>query len=387
MLALALLPVSPGRAAETPKPGQARDCFVYVGTYSGGKSKGIYVCRLDSATGKLTTPELAAEAQNPTFLAVHPQLPALYSAERPVLLAANEVGGGGRSGTVSAYAIDRASGKLTFRNKESSRGAGPCHLSVDRSGRCALVANYGSGSIAVLPLGADGTLGEATAFVQHTGSSVNKQRQEGPHAHWIDVDAANRFAFVCDLGLDQVLIYRFDAASGKLSANTPPFASVKAGSGPRHLAFHPNGRFAYLINEMGNTVTVFAYDAERGALKELQTLPTLPAEFDGRNTTAEIEVHPSGKFLYGSNRGHHSLAVFAVDPDRGRLTPVEHKSTGGNTPRNFAIDPTGQWLLAANQDSDNVVVFALDRQTGRLIPTGQSVEVGRAVCVKFVPMK
>jgi 6-phosphogluconolactonase len=250
-----------------------------------------------------------------------------------------------------------------------------------------LVANYGSGSIAALPLRADGTLGEATAFAQHTGASVNQQRQEGPHAHWIDGDAANRFAFVCDLGLDQVLVYRLDAARGKLSAHDPAFASVKPGAGPRHLAFHPTGRFAYVINEMGNSVTAFAYDGERGTLTELETVPTLPAEFNGRNTTAEIEAHPSGRFLYGSNRGHNSIAVFAIASGTGRLTLVEHISTSGKTPRNFAIDPTGRWLLAANQDSDNVVVFAVDATSGRLAATGQSVEVGKPVCVKFVPVK
>ncbi|MBI5383793.1 MAG: lactonase family protein [Verrucomicrobia bacterium] len=361
----------------------ASQFHVYFGTYTGKKSAGIYVCRLDAATGKLTVPELAAETPNPTFLAVHPQLPALYAAGRPLLLAANEV----KDGMVSAFAISPDTGKLTFLNQRSSRGSGPCHLSVDRSGRCVLVANYGSGSIAALPLNQDGSLGESTAFIQHTGSSVNKQRQAGPHAHWIDTSPDNRFALVCDLGLDKVLLYTLDPAKGALAPSDPAFAGVTPGAGPRHLAFHPNGKFAYVINEMGNTVTAFSYAAASGTLKSIQTLPTLPEGFAGPSSTAEVEVHPYGKFLYGSNRGHDSIAVYAIDGGTGQLTFIEHQSTQGKTPRNFAIDPTGRWLLAANQGTDNVVVFGLDLTTGRLKPTGHTVEVGAPVCVKFVPMK
>jgi 6-phosphogluconolactonase len=361
--------------------------FVYFGTYTGQKSKGIYVSQLDAATGKLTDPELTAETQNPTFLAIHPALPALYSTERPTLYAANETGGGGRSGSVTAYTINRETGKLTLLNRQSSRGAGPCHVSVDRSGQCVLVANYGGGNIAALPVNKDGSVAEASAFIQHTGSGPNKQRQEAPHAHWIDVDPGNRFAFVCDLGLDKVMSYKLDPAQGSLTANDPAFTAVKAGSGPRHLAFHPNGKYAYLINEMGNTVIAFAYDAARGGLTELQSVPTLPPDFTRASTTAEIEVHPSGKFLYGSNRGFNSIVVYAIDEATGKLTLVEQQPSLGRTPRNFAIDPTGRWLLAAHQDSDNVVVFSLDPQTGRLKPTGQSLEVGKPVCIKFVPVK
>jgi 6-phosphogluconolactonase len=369
--------------ADLPKPSEARECLVYLGTYTGPKSKGIYVGRLDVGSGRLSRPELAAETENPTFLAVHPSLPALYAAERPLLYAANEV----RNGTVSAYSVNRENGKLTLLNRQSSRGDGPCHLSVDRLGQNVLVANYGGGNIAVLPVGRDGRLGEATAFMQHEGSSVNKPRQEKAHAHWIDAAPNGGFALVCDLGLDKVMIYQFDPAKGALMANEPAFATVKPGSGPRHLAFHPDGRFAYVINEMSNTVTAFAYDAQRGALQELQTVPTLPAAFEGRSTTAEIEVHPSGRFLYGSNRGHDSIAVFAIDPVTGKLTAVEHHPSQGKMPRNFAVDRTGRWLLAANQDSDNVVVFRIDPQTGRLTATGQAVAVGKPVCVKFIPVK
>jgi len=357
--------------------------LVYVGTYTGKKSQGIYVSRLDAATGKLTPPELAAETPNPTFLAIHPRLPALYSVGRPTLLAANEA----RNGSVSGFEIDRKTGKLTVLNQQSSRGNGPCHLSVDTTGQCVLVANYGSGSITVLPLKGDGRLAEASAFVQHAGSGVNKKRQEGPHAHFIDVSPDNRFAFTCDLGLDQVLCYKLDPAKGSLEPNQPPFVTVTPGAGPRHLAFHPNGRFAYLINEMGCTMTAFAYDAARGGLKELQTLSTLPEGCTNQNTCAEVEVHPSGKFLYGSNRGHDSIVVYALDETTGRLTLVEHQSTQGKGPRHFGIDPTGQWLLAANQGTDNVVAFRIHAQTGRLTLTGQTLEVGAPVCVKFVPVQ
>lgn len=382
-LAVLLISGTVAASAETPLLSSAKEFLVYFGTYTGKKSQGIYVSRLDVATGKLSAPELAAESPSPTFLAVHPRRATLYAVERPVLVAANEV----RAGAVSAYAVDLATGKLSLRNTQSSRGAGPCHVSVDQSGRCVLVANYAGGSIAALPAKDDGSLGEATAFIQHTGSSVNKQRQQAPHAHWIDVAPDNRFAFVCDLGLDKIMIYRLDAGECSLTPNEPAFAQVKPGAGPRHMAFHPNGAFAYVINEMGNTVTVFDYVAATGALQEIQTVPTLPDDFSGNNTTSEVEVHPSGRFLYGSNRGHDSIVVYAVEQSSGRLTFVEHRSTQGKTPRNFAIDPTGQWLLAANQGTDNVVVFRIDTRTGRLTPAGQTVEVGAPVCIKFVRVK
>ena len=219
--------------------------------------------------------------------------------------------------------------------------------------------------------------------IQHQGSSVNPQRQAGPHAHFIIPDPANRFALTCDLGLDQVLVYRLDAAKATLAANVPPFAAVKPGSGPRHLAFHPSGRFVFLINEMGSTLIAFAYDARRGALKELQTISTLPEGFTGTKSCAEVQVHPSGKFVYGSNRGHDSIAVFGFDAASGKLTFLECQSTQGKTPRHFALDPTGQWLLAENQDSDSIVVFRVDSKTGRLSPTGQTVSVGAPVCAVF----
>ncbi|MBM3859082.1 MAG: hypothetical protein FJ395_05465 [Verrucomicrobia bacterium] len=355
-----------------------RSYAVYFGTYTRtGKSKGIYRSIFNTETGQLGAPELAAETTNPSFVAIHPS--------RKFLYAVGELSGQ-KGGAVSAFAIE-SSGKLTLLNQQSTVGAGPCHVNVDKTGKHALVANYAGGSVAVLPIETDGRLREASAFVQHVGSSVNLKRQQGPHAHSIFLDAANRFAFVSDLGLDKVMIYQFNATKGTLTPNNPAFATLAPGSGPRHLAFHPNGKFAYVINEMLCTVTAFRYDAKRGALSETQTITTLPAGETVQQgfSTAEVLVHPNGKFLYGSNRGHDTIAVFKIDASTGKLTPVQHAPTLGNMPRNFNLDPTGKWLLAAHQNSDNVVVFRLDTATGKLTPTGQSIEVGAAVCVKFLP--
>jgi len=368
---------SPAMFAEPARSAGSR--LVYIGTYTGAKSKGIYVCGFDSASGRLTSPELAAETASPSFLALHPGGRFLYAVGEATNL------GGKRGGAVSAFSLEAKTGMLTLLNQQSSGGAGPCHLAVDQTGKCLLVANYGSGSIAALPIRADGSLGEPGAVIQHRGSSVNPQRQAGPHAHFITPDPANRFALTCDLGLDRVLVYRLDPAKAALAANDPPFAAVKPGSGPRHLAFHRSGRFVFVINEMGSTLTAFAYDAKRGVLKELQTLSTLPVGFTGKSTCAEVQVHPSRDFVYSSNRGHDSIAVFAFDAASGKLSCLEHQSTQGKNPRHFALDPTAQWLLAENQDSDSIVVFRIDSRTGRLHASGQSVSVGAPVCVVFVP--
>ncbi|MGH9160234.1 MAG: lactonase family protein [Vicinamibacteraceae bacterium] len=356
------------------------DMLVYFGTYTRETSKGIYVARLDLASGALSTPELAAETESPSYLAVHPSGDFLY--------AANEVRTfrGKESGSVSAFSIDRKSGALTPLNQEASVGRGAVYLVVDKTGRSVLVSNYGGGSVAALPIGSDGKLAPASAFVQHTGSSVHPERQRGPRAHSINLDPANRFAYAADLGLDKVLIYRFDPEAGSLVANDPPFAAVKPGAGPRHFAFHPSGRFAYVINEINVTLTAFAANPETGVLTELQTVSTLPS---GRSvqpdfSTADVQVHPSGKFLYGSNRGHDSIVVFAIDQTSGRLTYVENEPTQGSTPRGFGIDPTGTYLLAANQRSNSVVVLRIDQQSGRLTPTGHTIELDTPVCVKFV---
>jgi 6-phosphogluconolactonase len=375
LLSILVLTAFIASAASPARPGKY---LVYVGTYTeeGTKSKGIYAFRYDAATGQLTPLGLAAETTNPSFVAVHPSGKFLY--------AVNEVGNykGPNSGGVSAFAIDRASGKLTFLNELPSRGADPCYITVDKTGKFVLVANYTGGSVIVYPILDDGRLGEASAFVQHTGHGTDPKRQEGPHAHSIDLSPDNRFAFVDDLGLDELLTYRFDSAKGLLTDRK--FASADPGAGPRHFALGPDGKFGYVIEEMHATVAAFSYDAASGAFHSVQTISTLPTGFTARNDDAEIEVHPSGKFLYGSNRGHDSIAVFAIDSGKGTLTLVEITSTGGKEPRSFEIDPTGKLLFAANQKSDNIVVLKIDAKTGKLAPTGQVLDVGSPVCVKFV---
>jgi 6-phosphogluconolactonase len=358
---------------------EANSSLLYIGTYTGKKSKGIYSARFDSDTGKLNAPELAAETKNPTFLALHPNGRVLYA------VGEFDSFQGMKTGAVSAFSIDRNTVKLSLLDQEASGGQGPCHLSIDKTGKYLLVANYGSGSFAALSVHGDGKLEAPREVIRFDGSSINRERQSGPHAHFIDFDPSNRFALGCDLGLDKVFIWEVEATGtneGKLILKYP--ALIKPGSGPRHLAFHPNGQFVYLINEMAATITVFAYDSGKPALNELQTISMLPEKFDGFKSGAEIQVHPSGKFVYGSNRGHDSVAVFSVDGKSGRLTFVEHQSTRGKTPRHFTLDPTGKWLLAENQDSDNIVIFGVDQQTGKLSPTGQSVEVGSPVCIQFV---
>lgn len=352
-------------------PAVSQDLTAYVGTYTRGKSKGIYAWRFDPSTGKTTALGLVGETSNPSFLAVSP--------DRRFLYAVNENG----RGMVTAFSIDHATGRLTTLNSVSSRGDGPCHLAVDRTGKYVFVANYGSGSIAVLPIRGDGSLGEATAFVQHSGSSVNRQRQSGPHAHCV-TEAPDGRLLVNDLGLDKVLVYRFDASKGTLTPNDPPYGKLAPGSGPRHLAFGPDFRVAYVLSEMMSTVTAFHYNRARGSLDEFQTISTLPADFKGSSSGAEIAIAPNGKFLYASNRGHNSIAVFAIDPARGGLSALERVPSGGKTPRSFAIDPTGQWLFAAHQDSDNIVIFRVDPRTGIPKPTGGVLEAGAPVCVLFV---
>lgn len=361
-----------------------KEYFVYFGTYTNNaKSKGIYRATLDVASGKLSAAAVAAECGDPAFLAVHPNGKFLYAIDER----ADPVKTPGRG--VSAYALDARSGALTLLNQQSVGGSGPCHLSVDATGKCVLVANYGGGSIAALPIGADGQLGSAVSVIQHAGSSVNPARQKEPHAHAIEVSPDNRFALVPDLGLDKVMIYKLDAAKAALTANEPAFAPLPPGSGPRHLAFHPNGRFVYVINELTCTMSVFAYDARRGALSDVQNISTLPPgeTVQRGQSTAEVIAHPSGKFLFGSNRGHNTIVVYAVDAATGKLTLVEHQSTQGRNPRHFAVDPTGAWLLAENQGSDTVVIFRIDPKTGKLTPTGQSLEVPVPVSAVFVPVK
>ena len=359
---------------------------VYVGTYTKrlphvqGKADGIYVYTMDSATGNLTLTHSVSDITNPSFLTLDPTQRYLYAVSEV------EETDGTTGGAVCAYAVDPATGALTFLNRQRSHGTSPCHVTVDKTGKYLLVANYGSGTVAVLPILSEGQLGEATDVVQHQGSGADPDRQKGPHAHSIFPDPANRFVLSADLGIDAVFVYRLDTANGKLVPNQPAKASTPAGSGPRHLAFHPNGRFVYVINELGSTMTAFTYDGERGVLSEIETISTLPEGYAERSYCADVHVHPSGRFLYGSNRGHDSIAIFAIDEATGKLTPIGYESTQGNFPRNFAIDPTGTYLYAANQNTDNIVAYRIDQATGKLTPTGHVVQVGTPVCVKIVPV-
>ncbi len=355
---------------------RAADVEFYVGTYTKkNSSRGIYHFRLNAETGAVTGGELAAETASPSFLAMHPTGKFLYA------VGENGSVPGQKGGPVSAFAVE-ADGKLTLLGQQSSGGAGPCHVSVDATGKNAFVANYGGGSIESLPIKADGGLGEPASFIQHTGSGPDAGRQKEPHAH--SIYEHNGRVYSCDLGTDQIDIYRLDPATGMLSPNDPPFAKVAPGSGPRHLDF--SGGRVFVISEMLNTITVFKLDPANGGLVSEQSVSTLPADFQGKSSCAEIFVHPNGRFVYGSNRGHDSIVVFAVGAD-GKLSLVEHVSTQGKAPRNFGIDPTGRWLLAANQDTANIVVFKLDPASGKLTPTGQQVEVGSPVCISFLPVK
>jgi len=363
--------------------------LVYIGTYTlpvlfgtgavlMGKGEGIYVYRMDQASGVLELSSKITGLANPSYLTFDPKQRFLY--------AVNELKTfeGKPTGTISAFSLDSETGELKFLNKKPTRGTDPCHVTVDKTGRYVLVANFISGSVCVLPIQGDGSLGDATDFIQHHGSSANPKRQEGPHAHAVILDEANRYAFVPDLGIDKIMIYRFDSNHGKLEPNDEPWVQVKAGAGPRHLDFHPEGRYAYLINELDSTMVAFAYDKKHGTLKEIQTVPTLPKDFAGANTCADVHVAPSGKFVYGSNRGHDSIVIYKIDQRTGKLTYVGHESTQGKTPRNFAIDATGRFLLAANQDSDTIVTFRIDQQTGRLLSTGYVTKVPTPVCVKTI---
>jgi 6-phosphogluconolactonase len=353
--------------------------LMYVGTYTDKGSNGIYAYRFDPTTGESKALGLVAATANPSFLAVAPNNRFLY--------AVNELGKfeGKSTGAISAFAIDRKTGTLKLLQQVSSLGGGPAHLSVDKTGQYLLVANYDGGNVAVFPIESDGRLGEHTAFIQHVGSSVNPERQAGPHAHSIQVSNDNRFAVSADLGLDQVLVYRFDARKGALAANDPKFATVNPGAGPRHLTFAPSGEFLYVVDEMTSAVTVFAYDTNHGSLQTKQTVSTLPPDFRGQDTAAEIAVDTSGRFLYVSSRGADSIAIFSIKPDSGTLSLVESVPTGGKTPRNFAIDPSGTWLFAANQDSNNIRLFRIDPGTGRLTRTSHVLQLTSPVCIVFAP--
>jgi 6-phosphogluconolactonase len=288
------------------------------------------------------------------------------------------------TGTVSAFAVDPKTGKLEFLNKRVTHGTDPCHLFVDKNSKYVFVANFMSGSVCVLPVLGDGSLAEASDFIQHQGASINPIRQKGPHAHSVSLDKANRFALVPDLGLDKLMVYKFDSARGMLEPNQVPWIKMKPGAGPRQVAFHPSGRFAYLINELDSTMVALSYDGHTGTLKELQIAPTLPNGFQGRSTCSDVQVSPSGAFVYGSNRGHDSIVIYKIDQRTGRLTCVGYEPSLGKTPRTFAIDPTGRFLLVANQDSETIATFHINPQTGKLLSTGQVTQVPTPACVKFL---
>lgn len=371
-----LAAVSATLLRDTTWSNQDRSLMLYIGTYTQDTaSEGIYTYRLNSDTGELTKLS-SIMSVNPSFLAL--------DRSRRFLYAVNEVQDfeGKRTGGVSAYAIE-SGGKLKFLNQQASLGADPCHLTVDRNRRNLLVANYTGGNVALLPIRRDGTLGPGADRKQHEGSGP-KEQQQGPHAHCIILDPSERHALAADLGIDKIMIYRFDPAARRLHPAKQASESLPAGAGPRHLTLHPNGRYAYVINELDSTMTTMKYNAAAGTLTTIDTTSTLPADFSGTSYCADVHVSPSGRFLYGSNRGHNSIVVFAIDQRTGKPTLVEHVSTEGNWPRNFAIDPTGKFLLVANQRSGNVVVFRIDAKTGRLKPSGQSEQIPAPVCLKFV---
>jgi 6-phosphogluconolactonase len=362
--------------------------FVYVGTYSEPilfgtgqvlQGKGIYLFHLNAEQGALEPLAIKEGVRNSSYLAFDPA--------RKFLYCVNEFKEyeGKASGAVSAFHINPETGALTHLNTKASHGTDPCHLIVDKTSRNVLVANFASGSVCVLPIDADGSLKEASCVIQHDCSGVDPKRQAGPHAHAVELSADNRYAFVPELGGDMVMIYRFDAAAGKLTPNkNQPFVKVAPGAGPRQLVMHPNGKLAFLIKELNSTMTSYRYDPEEGTLAEVQTLSTLPGDFKGHSTCAEVQIHPNGTFLYGSNRGHDSIVIYAVDPEAGTLSVVGHESTRGKTPRNFAVSPNGEFLAAANQDSNNVVMFRIDPETGKLTPSGNVVEAGTPICVRFM---
>ncbi len=356
------------------------ETIVYVGTYTSGESEGIHVYRMNASTGALELVDTAAGPQNPSFLALHPGRRRLY--------AVNEVKefAGEPGGAVSGFAIDSATGALSPLGRRASPGEGPCQLTVDRTGRFLLVANYAGGSLSVLPLDEEGRVGECAHFVQHEGSSVNPNRQAGPHVHSVTMDPTNQYALVADLGLDRVMVYSFDHLGGELTPHDPPWIETAAGAGPRHVAFHPAGERVYLINELDSTLDVFAWEGARGWLRRRQTVSALPEGFAGTSHGADVHVAPSGRHLYASNRGHDSIAIFEIDQATGELSLVGHEPTRGATPRNFALSPGGDFLLAANRGSDSVVTFRVNAETGGLEPTEHTAEVPAPACLKILQL-
>ncbi len=351
---------------------------LYTGSYSTAEEESIKCYEFDSRSGTLTYLTGYSGIENPSFLALHSNGRFLYAVSETDQKEGNLTGG------VAAFLIDQSSGGLTKINEVASGGAAPCHIALDRTESMLMTANYNGGSVAAFPVMKDGSLGERSFFHQHAGSGTDPSRQDVPHAHSVNPSPDNRFALVPDLGLDKVFVYRLNPEKGGMELNVPSYAVVADGSGPRHLAFHPGRSVVYVINEMASTVTVFDYQTDAGALSEIQTVSTLPIGFEGRNSTAEVAVDPSGRFLYGSNRGHNSIAVFSIDQDSGKLEAVQHHPTGGSTPRNFCLSPDGKFLLAANQRSDNLLVFPLDAASGKLLDPVEEINLKAPVCIRFV---
>jgi 6-phosphogluconolactonase len=364
-------------AADQPPATPGGKWWVLIGTYTGKGSRGIYRCELDSSTGELTKPELAAEAINPSYLAIHPNHRNFYA------VGETEEFRGQHGGSVHSFSFDAKSGAVKEINAQASGGDDPCHIIVDGKGKNVLVANYGTGSAAILPIRTDGGLGAASCVIQHTGTSVDPVRQTGPHAHSINLDSTQRFAIVADLGLDRLFVYRYDSNLSSMTPHDPASLKLAGAAGPRQFAFHPSLPFAYVINEMDCTINALTW-APNGKFSIIQTITTLPDKIREGYSTAEIQVHSSGKFVYGSNRGQNSIAAFRIDKDSGKLTLIGHQANGVNVPRHFGIDPTGKFMIVANQDGHSLVVFAIDPESGELKPTGKKVEVSSPVCVRFV---
>lgn len=354
---------------------------IFIGTYTGKGGEGVYTCRFNPETGKITSPDLAIATKNPSFIAIHPKGGFLY--------AVNEVGKFNReqTGAVSTFSIERGTGKLSFLSQVSSMGANPAHLSLDNNGKFLLVANYSGGNFAIFPIDCDGLPEKPSSFIQNKGSGPNTGRQEGPHAHYISVSKDNRFVMVADLGIDKVVVYPFDEDKGTLDTANPVFIQLSPGSGPRHFTFNTTSNFLYVLNELTSNIAVFHFDTATAATQPIQTITTLPAGFTGENTCAEILTSADGRFIYASNRGHNSIVQFAINTETGSLTPVDWFPTGGQTPRHFAIDPTGRWLFAANQNSGNITLFRIDPETGRLVATNKEIKVKTPVCVTFMEGK
>ena len=351
---------------------------IYIGTYTSGESEGIYQCSFNPKTGELSGLKIAAKKKNPSFLTISPDRKFLYCVNETM----NYKGKPG--GSVSAFSIDPVNNSLQFINDQSSKGGAPCHIITDKTGRFVLTANYMGGNVAVYPVNSDESIGNPTSIVQHKGSGKNPDRQEAPHAHSVILDSSNKYAFVSDLGIDKIMIYEFNSKTGILTPANIPWVNLQPGAGPRHFTFHPSGEYAYVINELNSTISSFSYESKDGKLTEIQTITTLPVNFEGNNSCADIHISPSGKYLYGSNRGHNSIVWYYIDETSGKLTLIGFESTLVETPRNFTIDPSGTFLLVANQNTNTIVTFRIDTQTGKLNFTENMLSVPSPVCIKFL---